>query len=98
MAGMASLLLRLALLPLFSCEHAASPAGWAPTWAMNESTIMLWRNASGLQPVSDFRGYGVVMLDWAHAAGHWINDFSPMDDGAALAEQVFALPPGLLSR
>ena len=95
---MASLLLRLALLPLFSCEYAASPAGWAPTWAMNESTIMLWRNASGLQPVSDFSGYGVVMLDWAHAAGHWINDFSPMDDGAALAEQVFALPPGLLSR
>jgi hypothetical protein len=27
------------------------------------------------------------MFDWAHAAQHWINDFSPMDNAAALAEQ-----------
>ena len=66
---------------------SSSIGGWQPTWAMNESTIILWRNATGLQPVEDFRGYGVVMLDWAHAAAHWINDFSPMSDGAALAEQ-----------
>lgn len=77
---------------------AGAEAGlWKPTWRMNESTIMLWRNASGLNPASDFASYGVVMLDWAHGAKHWINDYSPMSDGASLAEQcalIKATSPG----
>ena len=27
------------------------------------------------------------MLDWAHAAQEWINDYQPMDNGAGLAKQ-----------
>jgi hypothetical protein len=84
----------LLLAPVACVVAAASSTGddsWAPTWLMNGSTIILWRNASGLQPVEDFDGYGVVMLDWANAAQHWINDFSPMNNGAALAEQCEAL-------
>ena len=76
--------MRLPLL-LAASLTAMSDGRWAPSWAMNDSTLLFWRNASGLQPVGDFAGYGVVMLDWAHAAGHWINDYSPMSDGAALA-------------
>jgi hypothetical protein len=82
--------MRLPLL-LAASLTAMSDGRWAPSWAMNDSTLLFWRNASGLQPVGDFAGYGVVMLDWAHAAGHWINDYSPMSDGAALAEQCHAI-------
>ena len=81
---------RLAVLAAGLLLLEPSGSAWAPTWAMNESTIILWRNASRLQPAADFADYGVVMLDWSHAAGHWINDFSPMDDGAALAQQCAA--------
>eukprot|EP00937_MAST-01D_sp_MAST-1D-sp2_P004966 g4966.t1 len=74
-----------------TARDAKYEGGWKPTWAMNESTIILWRNATGLQPAEDFKGYGVVMLDWSHAAAHWINDFHPMNNGAALAEQCAAV-------
>jgi hypothetical protein len=63
------------------------PPAWEPTYAMNRSVSLYWRNATGLEPAEWYDGYGLVMLDWAHAAVHWINDFSPMDNAAALAEQ-----------
>jgi hypothetical protein len=31
--------------------------------------------------------YGLVIFDWAHAAEYWINEFTPMDNGAGLAKQ-----------
>ena len=65
------------------------PAGWAPTYEMNKSISLYWRNATGLEPAEFYDGYGLVMFDWAHAANAWINGFSPapMDNAAVLAEQ-----------
>lgn len=34
-----------------------------------------------------FRRYGLVIFDWAHGAAEWINDYTPMDNGAVLAKQ-----------
>ena len=63
------------------------PQSWAPSYEMNASISLYWLNASGLEPAEFYDGYGLVMFDWGHAAQHWINDFSPMDNAAALAEQ-----------
>ncbi len=63
------------------------PAAWEPTYAMNRSISLYWRNGSGLEPPENFDGYGLVMLDWAHAAQDWINNFAPMDNAASLARQ-----------
>ena len=67
------------------------PASWAPSYAMNDSVSLYWRNASGLEPAQYYDGMGLVILDWAHAAQHWINDYQPMDNGAALAAQCAAI-------
>ena len=63
------------------------PPSWAPTYVMNESISLYWRNATGLEPADFYDGYGLVMFDWAHAAQEWINDYSPMDNAAGLAAQ-----------
>ena len=60
---------------------------WPPSYAMNQSTVLYWRNGSGYQPIQDFVRYGMVMLDWAHGAKTWINDFHPMNNGAVLEHQ-----------
>ena len=73
------------------------PATWEPTYAMNRSISLYWRNASGLEPPEFYDGYGLVMFDWAHAAQDWINSYSPMDNAAALAGQcalIKARSPG----
>ena len=66
---------------------AGVPPAWAPTYEMNRSISLYWRNATGLEPADYFDGYGLVMFDWAHAAQAWINGAAPMDNAAALAEQ-----------
>ena len=66
---------------------ASVPASWPPTYEMNASISLYWRNASGLEPPEWYDGYGLVMFDWAHAAGDWINNYAPMDNAAALAAQ-----------
>jgi hypothetical protein len=63
------------------------PPAWEPTWEMNRSISLYWRNATGLEPADFYDGYGLVMFDWAHAAQAWINDFSPMDNARSLADQ-----------
>ena len=65
------------------------PPSWLPTYEMNSSISLYWRNATGLEPADFYDGYGLVMFDWAHAAQAWINDFSPapMDNAAVLAKQ-----------
>lgn len=63
------------------------PAAWVPTYQMNESISLYWRNATGLEPAEFYDGYGLVMFDWAHAAQDWINRESPMDNAAALSDQ-----------
>ena len=71
--------------PAVSGGQADPP--WAPSYAMNRSTVLYWRNGSGYQPIEDLTQYGMVMFDWAHAAKTWINDYSPMDNGAVLEHQ-----------
>ena len=63
------------------------PAGWAPSYAMNSSISLYWRNGTGLEPAEFYDGYGLVMFDWAHAAQDWINNYAPMDNAASLARQ-----------
>jgi hypothetical protein len=63
------------------------PPAWLPTYEMNASISLYWRNASGLEPAEFYDGYGLVMFDWAHAAQYWINNFSPMDNAAGLSAQ-----------
>lgn len=63
------------------------PETWEPTYEMNRSISLYWRNATGLEPADFYDGYGLVMFDWAHAAQDWINNYSPMDNGASLAKQ-----------
>lgn len=63
------------------------PASWAPNYAMNSSISLYWRNGTGLEPAEFYDGYGLIMFDWAHAAQYWINQYSPMDNGAGLAKQ-----------
>lgn len=63
------------------------PPTWEPTWEMNRSISLYWRNATGIEPADFYDGYGLVMFDWAHAAQAWINDFSPMDNARSLATQ-----------
>ena len=63
------------------------PASWAPTYEMNRSISLYWRNSTGLEPAEFYDGYGLVMFDWAHGAQAWINDYSPMDNAAILAAQ-----------
>ena len=63
------------------------PTDWAPTYEMNRSISLYWRNGTGLEPADYYDGYGLVMLDWAHGAQAWINDYSPMDNAAGLAAQ-----------
>ena len=73
------------------------PADWQPTYDMNRSVSLYWRNYSSLEPADYFDGYGLVMFDWAHAARHWINGPPPMDNAAGLAEQcalIKARSPG----
>jgi hypothetical protein len=61
---------------------------FAPSWRMNDSTLLYWRNASGYVSNETLASYGMFIWDWAHAAKVWINDCGPaMDNGAALAEQ-----------
>jgi hypothetical protein len=66
---------------------AGIPPSWAPTYEMNASISLYWRNATGLEPPEFYDGYGLAMFDWAHAAQDWINRESPMDNAAALADQ-----------
>ena len=78
--------------PLLKTDDAGQDHGapaWRQSWAINDSTILMWRNATGYQPIDDFESYGVVMLDWAHGAHVWINSFSPspMRNGAVLRHQ-----------
>ena len=54
---------------------------------MNDSTLLYWRNGTGFQDEATLGRYGMIMFDWAHGAKVWINDYSPMDTGAVLAEQ-----------
>ncbi len=63
------------------------PATWEPTYEMNRSISLYWRNATGLEPADFYDGYGLVMFDWAHAAQDWINNYTPMDNAASLAHQ-----------
>ena len=63
------------------------PPSWEPSWEMNRSISLYWRNGSGLEPPEWYDGYGLVMFDWAHGAQEWINDYSPMDNAAGLAKQ-----------
>lgn len=63
------------------------PPTWEPTYEMNRSISLYWRNATGLEPAEFYDGYGLVMFDWAHAAQDWINNYAPMDNGASLARQ-----------
>jgi len=67
------------------------PPSWEPTYEMNKSISLYWRNATGLEPAEYYDGYGLVMLDWAHAAQDWINSYSPMDNAASLARQCEAI-------
>jgi hypothetical protein len=54
---------------------------------MNRSISLYWRNETGVEPADFYDGYGMVMFDWAHGAQEWINDYTPMDNGAVLAKQ-----------
>ena len=63
------------------------PPSWQPTYNMNASISLYWRNGTGLEPAEFYDGYGLVLFDWAHAAQAWINDYAPMDNAAALAKQ-----------
>ena len=63
------------------------PPTWEPTYNMNASISLYWRNETGLEPAEWFDGYGLVMFDWAHAAQDWINNYAPMDNAIALADQ-----------
>ena len=63
------------------------PPGWEPTYEMNRSISLYWRNATGIEPAEYYDGYGLVMFDWAHAAQDWINNYQPMDNAASLARQ-----------
>eukprot|EP00040_Diaphanoeca_grandis_P026411 m.147864 g.147864 ORF g.147864 m.147864 type:complete len:587 (+) comp30565_c0_seq1:106-1866(+) len=63
------------------------PSTWKPTYEMNKSISLYWRNATGIEPPENFDGYGLVMFDWAMGAQQWINDYAPMDNGIVLAKQ-----------
>ena len=63
------------------------PSTWTPTYNMNASISLYWRNGTGLEPAEWYDGYGLVMFDWAHAAQYWINENSPMDNAQGLAKQ-----------
>ena len=63
------------------------PANWEPSYDMNRSISLYWRNATGLEPADYFDGYGLTIFDWAHGAQSWINGAPPMDNAAGLAEQ-----------
>ena len=63
------------------------PAEWAPSYEMNKSISLYWRNGTGIEPPEYYDGYGLVIFDWAHAAQYWINHYQPMDNGAGLARQ-----------
>jgi hypothetical protein len=54
---------------------------------MNDSTLLYWRNGSGYEPTEVLQRYGMFIFDWAHGAKMWINEYTPMDNGAVLAEQ-----------
>ena len=58
-----------------------------PSWRMNDSTLLYWRNGTGYEPTEVLGKYGMLIFDWAHGAKLWINNYSPMDNGAVLAEQ-----------
>ena len=63
------------------------PTDWVPTYEMNRSISLYWRNETGIEPAEFYDGYGVVIFDWAHGAQQWINEYTPMDNGAVLAKQ-----------
>ena len=63
------------------------PSTWEPTYDMNRSISLYWRNGTGLEPDNFYDGYGLVIFDWAHAAQDWINKYAPMDNAASLAKQ-----------
>ena len=63
------------------------PSTWEPTYEMNRSISLYWRNATGLEPAEFYDGYGLTMFDWAHGAQDWINNYAPMDNAAILAKQ-----------
>ena len=69
------------------------PASWTPSWAMNDSIVTYWRNASGPEPASYYDGVGMAIFDWAHGSERWANpaDGGPSDNGAVLAEQCAVL-------
>ena len=60
------------------------PTDWVPTYEMNRSISLYWRNETGIEPAEFYDGYGVVIFDWAHGSEQWENpeDGGPSDNGA----------------
>eukprot|EP00047_Mylnosiga_fluctuans_P008772 m.260071 g.260071 ORF g.260071 m.260071 type:complete len:421 (-) comp23253_c0_seq1:104-1366(-) len=60
---------------------------WAPTWDMQESTIIMPCNKSGLlEPVEFFAQFGVVDIDWSNGKALWVRP--PMDCEELLLKQA----------
>ena len=58
------------LLAGFATCSAVVPR-WPVTWAMNQSTIVMACNHSGLQQPSTTAGIGVLDFDWSNAKDQW---------------------------
>lgn len=65
------------------------PATWEPSWSMNRSITLYWRNSTGVEPAEFYDGMGMAIFDWAHGSEQWANpeDGGPSDNGAVLAKQ-----------
>lgn len=89
-----SLLKQHTMLPVFyaallvlcatSVVSAHAPR-WAPTWALNESTIIQPCNTTGFLDIDFYSQFAVVDVDWSNAKQLWV--VPPMECQELLIEQ-----------
>jgi len=67
--------------------NATGPKGWAPTYNMSMSTIIMPCNTTGYFEPSAAARYGIVDVDWSNAKREWANA-KPMDCEERLVQQA----------
>lgn len=57
------------------------------TWALNESTVVMPCNASGLLRPEALQDYSLISVDWSNAKNEWVQNH-PMDSEMLLLQQA----------
>ena len=84
------LVLEIFILLCWGSASAQLLPKWAPTWNMQDSTIVMPCNSSGfLEPVEFYAQFGIVDLDWSNAKSLWVHP--PMNAEELLIKQASIL-------